>query len=129
MYTHAKKKRDDFEMETFSLTPNISVKSLSNLTTKGSFRTLRTSWFQNCHCPDLIKNWQRYWGLKRRLPCQNHLFLGRGCNILFNFSFSTKYLIFSTNVQSLLEIWQYWVLDGTIKRMHVEHWSSIRKER
>ena len=45
LYLHptTKKKRHDSEMEAFSSTSNISAKSLSNLTTKGSFGILRTS--------------------------------------------------------------------------------------
>ena len=39
-YTRTRKIRDDFGMEASSITPNVSAESLSNLTTKGSFRNL-----------------------------------------------------------------------------------------
>ena len=82
-YTRTQKKRHDFEMEAFSLTLNISAESLSNIKTKGSFGILRTSRFQNYPwLLDLTKNWQRYWGLKRRLPFQNHgVFFKCGCTL------------------------------------------------
>ena len=83
-YTRRQKKRHHSEMEAFSSTSNISAKSLSNLTTKGSFGILRTSWFRNCPCLlDLIKIWPRYWRLKRRLPFRNHIvFFVVGCTII-----------------------------------------------
>ena len=43
IYTRRPKKRHHSEMEAFSSTSNISAKSLSNLTTKGSFGILRRS--------------------------------------------------------------------------------------
>ena len=74
VYTWASKKLNDFEMEAFSLTLNISAKSLSNLTTKDSFWILKMSWFWNWPWLfDLIKNWRRYWGLKRRLPIHGRM--------------------------------------------------------
>ena len=72
-------------METFSLTPNISVKSLSNLTTKDSFRILKMSWFRNWHWLfDLIKNWRRYWGLKRSLPIHGRMNVPCGKYLTFS---------------------------------------------
>ena len=72
-------------MEAFSLTLNIFANSWSNLTTKTSFRILRTSRFQNCPwLLELTKNWRRYWGLKRRLPFKHHLvFFERGYMLQF----------------------------------------------
>ena len=46
-YTRTQKNETTLKMEALSLSPNISAKSLSNLTTKGSFIILRTSRFQN----------------------------------------------------------------------------------
>ena len=51
---------------------NISINSVSNLTTKDSFRISFSSGFWNCPwLLHLIKKWQRYWQSKRRLPFTN----------------------------------------------------------
>ena len=61
-----KKKVDTSKTEAFSLTVNISVNSLSNLTTKDSFRICFSWGFWNWPwLLNLIKNWRRYWQLKR----------------------------------------------------------------
>ena len=63
------KKQDNFEMESISLTLNISANSWSNLASKDSFK-ISSSWGFR-YWPwlkDLIKIRLRYWGLKRRLP-------------------------------------------------------------
>ena len=73
-YTRNQIKLDDFEMEAFSLSLNIFFNTLSNLTTNDSFEILRMSWFRTWSwLLDLIKNWRRYWGIKRRLSFQNRL--------------------------------------------------------
>ena len=68
-------------MEAFTLTLNISAKTLSNTTIKDSFEISSSRGFRKCPwLLDLIKIWLRYWGLKRRLPFENRqLFFGRAC--------------------------------------------------
>ena len=58
------------EMEAFSLTPNISANSLSFIksSNQGQFRNQLVQPL----LLDLIKFWLRYWGLKKRVPFQNH---------------------------------------------------------
>ena len=58
--------------EAFSLTVNITINSLSNITTKDSFR-ISSSWgFRDCPwLLHLIKKWRRYWQSKRRLLFTN----------------------------------------------------------
>ena len=67
-YTRRQKKVDTSKTEAFSLTVNISVNSLSNLTTKDSFGICFSWGFWNgSWLLNLIKNWWRYWQLKKRL--------------------------------------------------------------
>ena len=80
-YTRVQKKRYNFQLEAFTLTLNISAKTLSNTTIKDSFEISSSRGFRKCPwLLDLIKIWLRYWGLKRRLPFENRqLFFGRAC--------------------------------------------------
>ena len=72
-------------MEAYTLTLNISAKSLSNLTTKDSFWILKMSWFWNWPWLfDLIKNWRRYWGLKRSLPIHGRMNVPCGKYLTFS---------------------------------------------
>ena len=50
IYRRSKKTGWFLEMEAFSLAPNISAESLSNLKARVSIGILRTSWFWNCPC-------------------------------------------------------------------------------
>ena len=58
-------------LEAYKDASSVCLKQLVRWAFKVIFRIVRTSWFQNC--PWLIKNWQRYWQLKRRLPFLNYL--------------------------------------------------------
>ena len=93
LYTQQNKKVVNSEMEAFSFNVNISVISLSNVTTKDSFGILRRRWFWNCPWfLDLIKNWWRYQQSKRRLPYSSWPLFSRDSDSTF------------TNVQSSIRL-------------------------